>query len=592
MDSHASKSDTPSLHCSTLGYSATRASIAELDWAIEDPRFCFLTNLDTGQVLDLRHESSPRSNSLWGKFFPWAGFKHYRYVLCREERLTDLQRLWSAVRVNNAQEAEAVLRAGALPQAQGLHGWTPLHISASNGYLETSEVLLHCGAWVDAVSEAGCTALHLAAEKGSVPLMLLLVRWGADVDAQDNALNTPLHYAARKDRLETVQVLLAHKAACLRNNVGETAWDCAGNSAVRQMLEARTGYGRVDFNGAVLRSSRRDVVERLLRLTTTPVQVRPYRFLSQRMRVSRPDPLHQYALLAVLGSGSFGHVYLAKHKETGRFYALKMLSKRLLTNKQITKYALTEKQVLQSLTHPFIVRLHRTFQTPSKLVFVLDYCAGSTLSDLLADEGRLNESRARVLISELVLALEAIHTNRVVYRDLKPDNVLLTAQGHAVLCDFGLAKADLQGTTSTFCGTAAYLAPEVLRGVPHSFEVDWYALGELLYELLTDRIPHYAATQEELFASILAGQVTFPRYVSLSAKDLITRLMCSDPGKRLGHNGAEEVKSHPFFDTINWVQVYNKELPVQPPDIRPLVKTDDLEVESKAGSFLSNWSNR
>lgn len=496
------------------------------------------------------------------------------------------------MRTNTAQEAEAVLRAGTLPQVQGLHSWTPLHVSAAHGHLETAEVLLHYGAWIDAVSDAGCTALHLAAEKGSVPLVLLLIRWGANIDAQDNELNTPLHYAARKDRFETAQILLAHKAAYLPNSVGEKAWDCTGSSAIRQLFEARADYGRVDFGGVVLKCSRRDDVERLLCMTTTPVIVRQYRFLSQRMRAPGPDPLQQYALLAVLGSGSFGRVYLAKHKETGRFYALKMLSKRLLRDKHLTKYALTEKQVLQRLTHPFIVRLHRTFQTPSKLVFVLDYCAGRTLSDFLADEGRFSESRARVLLSEIVLALEALHTHLVVYRDLKPDNILLTAQGHAVLCDFGLAKADFQGATSTFCGTPAYLAPELLKGTAYSFEVDWYALGELLYEMLTDMIPHYAASQEELFASILAGQLTFPRYVSSSAQDLITRLMCSDPKQRLGHHGAEEVKAHPFFDTINWVHVYNKELPVQPPDIEPLVKADDLEVDSRAGSFLSNWSNR
>ena len=592
MEAQASKCDSPSLRCSMLGCSATRASLAESDWSIEDPRSYLITNLDTGQVLDLRQELSYQSQTLWADFFPWSGFKQYRYVLSREVRLSALRSLWKAAEGNLPHKAEAALLAGALAQAKGLHGWTPLHVAAASGHLETAEVLLHYGACVEAVSDEGCTALHLAAKQGSVPVMFLLVRWGADIEAMDKLMNTVLHYAAKWDRLEAVQFLVAHKAACLPNNIGETPYDCAGISAIRELLEARLGYGRIDLGTAVLRCSRRDAVNQLLRVTAAPVRVQAYHFLSQRLKASRPSPLQEYVLLAVLGSGSFGKVYLAKHNETGRFYALKMLSKRLMREKQLTKYAVTEKKVLQSLRHPFVVRLHRTFQTPSKLVFVLDYCDGGTLSDLLMDEGRLNETRARILLSELVLALESLHRNYVIYRDLKPDNILLTSRGHAVLCDFGLAKANAQSPTKTFCGTPAYLAPELLRGVAYSFEVDWYALGELLFEMLTDRTPHCAASEEELFASILAGQLTFPCFVSQAARELITRLMHCDPAQRLGHNGAEEVKAHPFFSNINWTQVYNKEIPVQPPDLEPLVKANDLKVDSAAGSFLSNWSDR
>ena len=585
------KCDNSVTRCSTLGYSATRSSLTEAEVTLEDPRVCFVTNLDTQQVVDLRQELSPQVEVLWTQFFPWPSFRRFRYILLREKRKRELRRLWKATESNDFAAVEGSLKGGVLPQTQGLDGWSPLHAAAARGYRETAEVLLRFGAWVDSKSNAGCTPLHLAADIGSVPLIHLLLLWNADIDSHDQEMNSALHRAARNGHLEAVQFLLAHGALCSPNGRGETPWTYIASSPGRELDCTVQNYGRVAFGPVTLRCSRGDVVAALLRRTLSPTEVRSYRFLSQRLRAARPSPLQEYTLLAILGSGSFGHVYLAQHNETTRFYALKILSKRRMRAKKVIQYTLTEKRILQSLTHPFIVRVHRVFQTASKLVLVLDYCAGGTLSALLEEEGRLTEERARLLLSELVLALEALHSQHVIYRDLKPDNVLLTSEGHAVLCDFGLAKAGVCGLTSTFCGTPMYLAPELLCAVPYGFEVDWYALGELLFEMLTDRSPFYAVNSEELFASILAARLTIPRYVSKCAKDLILRLMNPDPAQRLGHLGAQQVKEHPFFADINWQQALRKELPVQPPQVEPLVRDSDIAVESEAGSFLSNWSN-
>jgi serine/threonine protein kinase len=203
--------------------------------------------------------------------------------------------------------------------------------------------------------------------------------------------------------------------------------------------------------------------------------------------------LSSFVPVQLLGKGSFGEVYLVKKKTTNKLYAMKIISKNMIVRQSITKYVYTEKNIQSVLKHPFIVRLYCAFQTKSKLVMVMDYCKGGDLGYVLQREKKLKEERARIYLAEVLLAISELHSREIIYRDLKPDNVVLDEDGHALLTDFGLSKEGMKGAefTQSFCGSVAYLAPEMLRRSGHGRTVDWYLLGVLLYEMLVGIPPYF-----------------------------------------------------------------------------------------------------
>ena len=210
--------------------------------------------------------------------------------------------------------------------------------------------------------------------------------------------------------------------------------------------------------------------------------------------------LSHYEAKQILGKGSFGEVYLVQRIDTGELGAMKVLSKNKVISQNMVRYAMTERSVLGELEHPFIVRLRHAFQTSDYLFLILDYCPGGDLSDHLRNEGRFSEERARFYACEIVLALEALHSRDILFRDLKPDNVVLDSEGHALLTDFGLSKEGIEHAaegTSSFCGSMGYLAPEIYPGggrskregnKGHGKAVDWYMLGVLVYEMVTGEV--------------------------------------------------------------------------------------------------------
>lgn len=203
--------------------------------------------------------------------------------------------------------------------------------------------------------------------------------------------------------------------------------------------------------------------------------------------------LQSFVTIKLLGKGSFGEVYLVRKRSTGILYAMKVLSKDKVRKQNLTRYAMTENNVLRCIQHPFIVRLHCAFQTSAKLMLIIDYCPGGDLGDLLKRQGKLQIEQATIYASEILLALEELHKREIIYRDLKPDNVLLDGSGHAVLADFGLSKEGINFSdiTTSFCGSYAYLAPEVLARAGHGRSVDWYLFGVLLFEMLVGSPPFY-----------------------------------------------------------------------------------------------------
>lgn len=231
--------------------------------------------------------------------------------------------------------------------------------------------------------------------------------------------------------------------------------------------------------------------------------------------------IRSFIIHSVIGNGSFGEVYLVEKKSTPKiYYAMKVLDKNRVRQENLSRYVITERKVLSLINHPFITRLRFAFQNSHFLFLIMDYYPGGTLADYLARDRVFSERRARLYISEMVLAIEELHRHDIIYRDLKPENIVLDAEGHALLIDFGLSKegiTQISRGAKSFCGSCAYLAPEMLRKKGHGKALDWYLLGVVLYELLIGTPPYYSHNQDELFDNILNVELKLPASLSEDA---------------------------------------------------------------------------
>ncbi|THH07000.1 hypothetical protein EW145_g3687 [Phellinidium pouzarii] len=310
--------------------------------------------------------------------------------------------------------------------------------------------------------------------------------------------------------------------------------------------------------------------------------------------------IETFDLLKVIGKGSFGKVMQVRKKDTQRVYALKTIRKAHIASRpgEIT-HILAERTVLALVNNPFIVPLKFSFQNPDKLYLVMSFVNGGELFYHLQREGKFDENRSRFYAAELLCALEHLHGFNVVYRDLKPENILLDYTGHIALCDFGLCKLNMSETekTNTFCGTPEYIAPELLESQGYTKTVDWWTLGVLLYEMMANRTappffsspktglpPFYDENVNEMYQRILRDPLLFPPDMSHDAKSLMTGLLQRDPSNRLGHNGADEIKRHPFFSRhVDWNKLLAKK--IQPP-FKPSVESV-LDVANFDSEFTS-----
>lgn len=272
-----------------------------------------------------------------------------------------------------------------------------------------------------------------------------------------------------------------------------------------------------------------------------------------------------FHILKVIGRGNFGKVMQVRKKDTGRIYAMKVLRKDTVIAADAVQHTLSETNVLRRIHHPFIVNLKYSFQTEDKLYMVMDYLSGGELFYHLSSVDRFSEERARFYAAEIIEALGYLHRNHVVYRDLKPENLLLDISGHVCLTDFGLVKEGVRhgDVTHTFCGSPEYLAPEILQGKGYGKEVDWWALGTFLYEMLKGLPPFYDEDIAEMNRKILCAPLKFPAgCFSPQAKSLLRGLLERDPKRRLGSGESdyEELKAHPFFASIDWDKLFRKEI--------------------------------
>ncbi|KAG7475986.1 serine serine/threonine-protein kinase Sgk1-like [Solea senegalensis] len=282
--------------------------------------------------------------------------------------------------------------------------------------------------------------------------------------------------------------------------------------------------------------------------------------------------------LKMIGRGSFGKVLLAKHREQGGYYAVKVLQKQTIVKRQEQRHVMAERSVLlKGLQHPFLVGLHFSFQTPSILYFVLDYVNGGELFYHLQREGSFPESRAAFYAAEMAMALGYLHSLDIVYRDLKPENILLDSEGHVKLTDFGLCKEGVAigGIMHTFCGTPEYLAPEVLQGHPYSPAVDWWGLGTVLFEMLYGLPPFYSHSKAEMFENKLHAPLRLWSGASQAACSLLVGLLERDVTKRLGASSdLVAIQGHVFFASINWDDLLARK--VTPPFIPNVIGPCDI----------------
>ncbi|CDS13492.1 hypothetical protein LRAMOSA05668 [Lichtheimia ramosa] len=293
-----------------------------------------------------------------------------------------------------------------------------------------------------------------------------------------------------------------------------------------------------------------------------------YKPAQQSQRIA----IDSFELLKVIGQGSFGKVYVVRKKDTNRIYAMKVLRKSHIISRSEVTHTMAEKTVLAQVRNPFIVPLKFAFQSPEKLYLVLAFVNGGELFHHLQMEGKFSEERSRFYTAELLSALECLHDFNVIYRDLKPENILIDYNGHIALCDFGLCKLNMTDDerTNTFCGTPEYLAPELLLGQSYTKSVDWWTLGVLLYEMMTGLPPFYDQDTNEMYRKILQDELRFPDDMSSDAQSLLRGLLTRDPDERLGNNGSEGIKDHPFFASIDWRRLQQKK--VQPP-FKPTIES-------------------
>jgi protein-serine/threonine kinase len=289
----------------------------------------------------------------------------------------------------------------------------------------------------------------------------------------------------------------------------------------------------------------------------------------------------------VIGRGTFGKVVLVRNKMDNKLLALKCIKKaQILKNKNIENIK-NEKKILENLSHPFIIKLHYTFQNKDKIFMAFDYYNGGELFFHLQKHRRFSENLTRFYAAEIYLALRYLHKEKIVYRDLKPENIILEKNGHIKLIDFGLAKGNITAgnLTSTICGTNEYIPPEVICGKKYGFNFDWWGFGNILYEMLFGYPAFSDQNKTNLFKKIVYSEPTFKgANLSSDALDLIKCLLKKDPKERIK---PEDIPSHPWFKGINFEEILS--LKTIPP-FKPKIKNEE-DLSNIDPTFLNECVN-
>ncbi|KAL4450299.1 hypothetical protein ABPG74_009005 [Tetrahymena malaccensis] len=281
--------------------------------------------------------------------------------------------------------------------------------------------------------------------------------------------------------------------------------------------------------------------------------------------------LESFHLIRCIGLGGFSRVYLVQKKDTGKMFALKLIDKKFIIENKKEVIVQNERNIMASIAHPFLLKLEYSFESKSYLGFCMEYCAGGELFYHLRRIKRMSEEMARFYFVEICLGIDYLHKRHIIYRDIKPENILLDLDGHVRIGDFGLSKPDMDINEHaySFCGSPEYMAPEMLMKVGHTYTVDFYCLGALLYELVTGLPPFYSHDTDAIYQRILSEDLDFPDHVELSIelKNLLKGLLAKHPQNRLGiKNGIRDILAHSWFKPIKIGDVLEKliEPPLKP----------------------------
>jgi len=281
--------------------------------------------------------------------------------------------------------------------------------------------------------------------------------------------------------------------------------------------------------------------------------------------------LDDFEVLKLVGQGAFGKVYQVRKKGTAEIYAMKVMRKDKVVEKNHAEYMKAERDILTKVDHPFVVQLRYSFQTKYRLYLVLDFINGGHLFFQLYQQGLFREELARIYTAEIVSAVAHLHANGIMHRDLKPENILLDADGHAMLTDFGVAKEFDENTRSnSMCGTVEYMAPEIVQGRGHDKAADWWSVGILLFEMLTGKPPFVGGNRYKIQQKIVKEKIKLPTFLSSEVHSLLKGLLHKEAGRRLGSGpgGSDEIKNHKWFKSINWKRLEARQIQ---PSFRPNV---------------------
>ena len=270
--------------------------------------------------------------------------------------------------------------------------------------------------------------------------------------------------------------------------------------------------------------------------------------------------LDDFEIIRLLGRGEYGKVLLVQKKDNKALYAMKILKKKLIQEKNQINHTLSERSALQKARHPYIVQLYYAFHNSKNLYMVMEYCPGGELYFHLNKFRRLPENRAKFYSACIILALRYLHDQKILYRDLKPENIVIDSDGYPKLTDFGLCKENMSKAdlTRTVCGTPEYIAPEIILRQGHGHAVDWWSLGCIIYEMLVGLPPFYVEDRREIYKRIVQNRFSMPPGINPTAADLIDKLLVKDPRMRLGTGGGDDVMKHPWFADISWELLQQK----------------------------------
>jgi cGMP-dependent protein kinase len=347
---------------------------------------------------------------------------------------------------------------------------------------------------------------------------------------------------------------------------------CIASSDVKCLTLMREDFVRMLGN-------LQDLIDSNANVTADQAQTHQVEEDLKRLNLSHSYDLTDLQTGRTLGIGFFGRVKIVKIKpgkipklgDPNQTYALKCLSKRCIVDSGRQDHVINEKKIMEELNHPFIITFHCAMQDENQIYFLLEVLLGGELFRTLRCEGQFPESWSRFYAASVMLAFCQIHGKKIAYRDLKPENLVMDAEGYLKIVDFGLAKKLEEGKTWTLCGTPDYLAPEVILNGGHDWAVDYWALGVLIYEMTAGTPPFYAEDPMEVYEKILSGHITIPSHFSRSITGLVKKLLKTYQSKRLGRTwgGATSVMKQKWFSGFDWNSLLERKLEVPlKPDVK------------------------